>query len=68
MSGMSLQTKGLLAFAVLTVYAAGLTVFVLDQKEALIGEVEQTRRGRIAVRPRHPAHPAKPASANPRSE
>jgi signal transduction histidine kinase len=43
MSGMSLQTKGLLAFAVLTVYAAGLTVFVLDQKEALIGEVEQLR-------------------------
>jgi signal transduction histidine kinase len=40
---MSLQTKGLLAFAVLTVYAAGLTVFVLDQKEALIGEVEQLR-------------------------
>jgi hypothetical protein len=43
MSGMSLQTKGLLAFAVLTIYAAGLTLFVLDQKEALINEVEQLR-------------------------
>jgi signal transduction histidine kinase len=43
MSGMSLQAKGMLAFAVLTVYAVGLTVFVLDQKEALIDEVEQLR-------------------------
>ncbi|MDH3761171.1 MAG: ATP-binding protein [Gammaproteobacteria bacterium] len=40
---MSLQAKGMLAFAVLTIYAAGLTVFVLDQKEALIAEVEQLR-------------------------
>lgn len=43
MSKMSLQTKGLIAFAVLTIYAAGLTLFVLDQKEALIEEVEQLR-------------------------
>ena len=43
MSEMSLQTKGLLAFAVLTLYAVGLTVFVLDQKEALIDQVEQLR-------------------------
>ncbi len=42
-SDMSLQTKGLLAFAVLTIYAAGLTVFVLAQKETLIDEVEQLR-------------------------
>ncbi|UCH39250.1 MAG: GHKL domain-containing protein [Gammaproteobacteria bacterium] len=40
---MSLQTKGMLAFVVLMIYAAGLTVFVLDQKEALIAEVEQLR-------------------------
>ena len=32
MSEMSLQAKGMLALAVLTIYAAGLTVFVLDQK------------------------------------
>ena len=43
MSEMSLQTKGLLAFAVLTLYAAALTLFVLNQKEALIEEVEQLR-------------------------
>jgi signal transduction histidine kinase len=43
LSEMSLQAKGMLAFAVLTIYAAGLTVFVLDQKEALIDEVEQLR-------------------------
>jgi signal transduction histidine kinase len=42
-SEMSLQTKGMLAFAMLIIYAAGLTVFVLDQKEALIHEVEQLR-------------------------
>ena len=42
-STMSLQAKGMLAFAVLMVYAAGLTLFVLDQKEALIAEVEQLR-------------------------
>ena len=42
-SEMSLQAKGMLAFAVLTIYAAGLTLFVLDQKEALIAEVEQLR-------------------------
>lgn len=40
---MSLLTKGMLAFVVLTIYAAGLTVFVLEQKEALIHEVEQLR-------------------------
>lgn len=43
MSGMSLQTKGLLAFSVLTIYAIGLTLFVMDQKEALIDQVEQLR-------------------------
>jgi signal transduction histidine kinase len=43
MSGMSLQAKGMIAFTVLTIYAAGLTLFVLDQKEALIDEVEQLR-------------------------
>jgi hypothetical protein len=42
-SEMSLQTKGMLAFVVLTIYAAGLTLFVLDQKEELIDEVEQLR-------------------------
>ena len=42
-SGMSLQAKGMLAFAVLTIYAVGLTLFVLDQKEVLIAEVEQLR-------------------------
>ena len=42
-SEMSLQMKGVLAFVVLTIYAAGLTFFVLDQKEALIDEVEQLR-------------------------
>ena len=42
-SQMSLQTKGMLAFVVLMIYAAGLTLFVLDQKEALIAEVEQLR-------------------------
>jgi signal transduction histidine kinase len=40
---MSLQAKGMIAFTVLTIYAAGLTLFVLDQKEALIDEVEQLR-------------------------
>jgi signal transduction histidine kinase len=43
LSKMSLQMKGLIAFAVLTIYAAGLTLFVLDQKEVLIEEVEQLR-------------------------
>lgn len=43
MSGMSLQAKGMIAFAVLTIYAASLTFFVLDQKAALIDEVEQLR-------------------------
>ena len=43
LSGMSLQAKGMIAFAVLTIYAACLTVFVLDQKEALIDEVAQLR-------------------------
>ena len=43
MSEMSLKMKGMLAFAVLMIYATGLTVFVLDQKEALIHEVEQLR-------------------------
>ena len=43
-SELSLQTKGMLAFAVLTIYAAGLTLFVLDQKAVLINEVEQLRQ------------------------
>ena len=43
MSELSLQTKGMLAFTVLMIYAAGLTLFVLDQKEELIDEVEQLR-------------------------
>ena len=43
MSELSLQTKGMLAFAVLMLYAAGLTLFVMDQKEQLIGEVEKLR-------------------------
>ena len=40
---MSLKMKGMLAFAVLTIYAAGLTLFVLEQKDVLIDEVEQLR-------------------------